>query len=109
MAGDIVEDRARAKAEQWREHIAEQQSSGLSIKQFCKERGLTLWTFYDWRKRLREAGPVRFALVERGSRPEASCSSHADLEVVFATGERLHIRRGVDGATLRTVVEVLRG
>jgi hypothetical protein len=109
MAGSIVKEEARTRAEQWRERIAEQQRSGLSIKQFCTERGLTLWSFYDWRKRLREAGPVRFALVERRSRREPSSRSNADLEVVFASGERLQIRAGVDAATLRTVVEALRG
>ena len=59
MGGSIVKEEKRAKAEQWRERIAEQERSGLSIKQFCTERGLTLWSFYDWRKRLREAGAVR--------------------------------------------------
>ena len=29
--------------------------------------------------------------------------------VVFATGDRLRIRSGVDGATLRTVLRALRG
>jgi transposase-like protein len=108
MAGSMVEGKAQEKAEQWRERIAEQQSSGLSVKQFCKERGLSSWSFYKWRKQLREAGPVRFALVERGT-PREPGATNADLEVVFATGERLRIRRGVDGATLRTVVEALRG
>ena len=41
---------------------------------------------------MREAGPVRFALVERRSQREPSSSSNADLEVVFATGERLQIQ-----------------
>ena len=108
MAGSIVEDKARAKAEQWRERIAEQQGSGLSVKQFCKEQGLSSWSFYKWRKQLREAGPVRFALVERGTQG-GQRAADGDLEVVFATGERLRIRSGVDGATLRTVVEALRG
>jgi transposase-like protein len=108
MAGSNVEDKARVKAEQWRERIAEQQSSGLSVKQFCKERGLSSWSFYKWRKQLRDAGPVRFALVERRTRREQN-ATEADLEIVFAGGERLRIRRGVDGATLRTVVEALRG
>jgi hypothetical protein len=109
MAESIVAEKTRAKAEQWRERIAEQQGSGLSIKQFCKERGLTSWSFYDWRKRLREAGPVRFALVERRRLPEPCSGSNAEMEVVFATGERLKIRSGVDAATLRMVIEALRG
>jgi transposase len=107
MAESISDEKARAKAELWRERIAEQESSGVSVRQFCEERGLSLWSFYDWRKRLRESGLVRFALVDRRLQREQG-AGNSELEVVFATGERLRIRTGVDGATLRTVVEALR-
>jgi transposase len=71
VAETIIENKACTKVDQWRGRIAEQERSGLSIKQFCKERGLTAWSFYDWRKRLRESGaPIRFALVERRSESE---------------------------------------
>jgi transposase-like protein len=95
MAARVAEEQARAKAERWRERIAEQQGSGLSVKQFCQDRGLASWLFYKWRKQLREAGPVRFALVERNAVGEQGATT-ADLEVVFARGKRLRIRRGVD-------------
>ena len=95
-------------AEQWGDRIAEQGQSGLSVKQFCMDGGVTQWSFYRWRKRLRETGPIRFALVDRGA-PRQECAMNADLEVVFANGERLRVRSGADGATLRTVLEALRG
>jgi hypothetical protein len=108
VAETIIESRACSKADQWRARITEQERSGLSVKQYCEERGLTAWSFYDWRKRLREsAAPVRFALVERGSGSQRSASS-ADVAIVFAGGEQLRIRSGVDGATLRIVIEALR-
>lgn len=107
MAETIIESKACTKADQWRARIAEQERSGLSVKQFCKGRGLTVWSFYDWRKRLRESAPVRFALVERRSGSPKPATS-ADVEIVFAGGEQLRIRSGVDGATLRLVIEALR-
>ena len=108
MAETITENKARTKADQWRVRIAEQERSGLSVKRFCNERGLTAWSFYDWRKRLRESGaPIRFALVERRSESPKPATS-ADVEIVFVGGERLRIRSGVDGATLRMVIEALR-
>ena len=107
MSETVTEERAATKNEQWRERIAEQERSGLSVKQFCKEQGLTECSFYAWRKRLRGQGPVRFALVERGAvRQEPA--TEASLELVLATGERLRIGAGVDAATLRTVLEALR-
>jgi hypothetical protein len=50
---------------------------------------------------------VRFALVERSARrPERM--AEAGLELVLASGERLRIGSGVDTATLRAVLDVLR-
>lgn len=108
MSDPIVEQRpANPKADQWAERIAAQQRSGVSVKQFCKEHGLTEYSFYAWRKRLQQTGPVRFALVERRQQPQQTAGEPA-LELVLATGERLRISAGVDAATLRTVVHVLR-
>jgi transposase-like protein len=95
---------ANAKADEWAERIATQQRSGISVKQFCKEQGLTEYSFYAWRKRLRESGPVRFALVENSARRQEPL-----LELVLTSGERLRIGPGVDITTLRTVLDVLRG
>ena len=109
MSDTIVEQRpANSKAEQWAERIAAQQRSGFSVKQFCKEQGLTEYSFYAWRKRLQETGPVRFALVDRSPLRQER-AAEAALELVLATGERLRIGAGVDAATLRTVLDVLRG
>jgi hypothetical protein len=103
----IEESAANPKADQWAERIAAQQRSGMSVKQFCKEQGLTEYSFYAWRKRLQERAPVRFALVDRrGTRQELA--TEAALELVLASGERLRIGAGVDSATLRTVLDALR-
>ena len=107
MAETSIEDKTLTKVDQWRERIAEHGRSGLSVKQFCKERGLTECSFYVWRKRLRRNEPVRFALVERGAAQQEPARD-AHLELVLASGERLRIGSGVDGATLRTVLDALR-
>ena len=93
-------------ADQWRERIAEQQRSGTSIRQFCKERGLAEHSFYAWRRRLQRSEAVRFAVVDRGLRQEATMD--ACVELILPTGERLRIAGGVDATTLRTVLEALR-
>src|ERR1035438_8075411 len=102
MPDSTVEEKAAASArDQWRERIAEQVRSGVSIKQYCKDHGIAEQAFYAWRKRLRESEPVRFALVDRaggGHAPECK------LELTLLTGERLRIGAGVDALTLRTVL-----
>jgi hypothetical protein len=108
MSDASIEERpAIPKVDEWAERIAGQQRSGISVKQFCKEQGVTEGAFYAWRKRLQKKEPVRFALVDRrAARQEAL--TEAAMELVMATGERLRIGAGVDAATLRTVLEVLR-
>jgi transposase-like protein len=106
MTESIVEGKA-AKADQWRERVAAQEQGGLSVRRFCKEQGLTEHSFYAWRRRLREQGPVRFALVERRLARQEPADA-AGLELILATGARLRIGAGVNAATLRTVLEALR-
>lgn len=108
MSESIAEEKPASKADQWRERIAEQQSSGLSIKQFCKQQSIAEHCFYAWRRRLREQPAVRFALVDRGSARRES-GTDAGLEIILKGGDRLRVGGGVDAATLRMVLEVLRG
>ena len=106
MPDSTVEERPAASArDQWRERIAEQARSGLSIKQFCKDRGIAEHSFYSWRRRLRQTEPVRFALVERAG---GSPLTEWNLELTLLNGERLRIGARVDAVTLRTVLEALR-
>jgi len=108
MTESIIEGKAATfKADEWAERIAAQQRSGISVKQFCKDQGLTEYSFYAWRKRLQTKEPVRFALVDRRV-AHREPSPEAALELVLASGERLRIGAGVDAATLRTVLDVLR-
>ena len=108
MSEIVIEGKAATKNDQWRERIAEHERSGMSVRKFCKERGIADHLFFYWRKRLRDQQqPMRFALVEKEAARQAP-ATEAALELVLGTGERLRIGTGVDAATLRTVLEVLR-
>ena len=92
--------------EAWRERLAAQKQSGISVKQFCDQQGLTEQSFYYWRKRLQAPASMRFALVEAA--PRQGPAEHIALELVLTTGERLRIGAGVDARTLQQVLEALR-
>ena len=63
-------------------------------------------SFYYWRKRLRKNGMVRFALLETKT---AIADIGPALELVLTTGERLRIGNQVNAATLRLVLDAVRG
>ena len=98
---------SNSKPEYWRRLIAEQESREQKVRLFCRERGITEPSFYYWRKRLRKRETVQFALLE--TRPTDIGSVTSTFELVLTNGERLRIGNEVDAATLRMVLEVVRG
>lgn len=84
----------------WQVVMAEQEVSGKSVREFCRERNLTEHSFYWWRRRLRAEKPVSFALVE--TKPAAPA---AKFELTLGSGEVLHIPADVE--SLRVVFEAL--
>ena len=89
----------------WRQLIARQPQSGMSVRAFCQQHGTSEYSFYHWRKRLREQPPMKFALVETSRSAPAGVAA---VEVILTSGERLRIAPSIDAATLRLVLSVLR-
>lgn len=96
-----------ARLDFWRQLIAAQQQSGMSVRAFCQQRRTSEYSFYHWRKRLADELPMKFALVETSRSAPASVAIAA-VEVILASGERLRIAPGIEAATLRLVLSVLR-
>jgi transposase-like protein len=96
-----------SKPKYWSRLIGEQEAGQQKIGPFCRERGIGEASFYYWRKRLRKSTPVRFARLE--TVPAATASRDSTLELVLPSGERLRIGNEVEAATLRMVLETVRG
>ena len=94
----------------WREVISEQQQSGKSVAVFCQERGLRVWQFYEWKKRLRAADTAQSVELEvkpaaKATRSEAVRSQA--IEVWLKGGRSLVIEPGFDAQHLRTLLRAL--
>jgi transposase-like protein len=90
----------------WSKLIAEQEASGEKARPFCRERGIGEYSFYKWRRRLRQGDTVQFALLETA--PAAATIPDSALELVLRNGERLRIANGVEACTLRLVLDAIR-
>jgi transposase-like protein len=100
--------------------VARQAASGVSIRQFCEQEGISQQSFYAWRRRLRpRAGlAVRSSTTGRGgeeprTRPEFIPLSVLDTpsvwEVVHPDGCRVRISGEVNATALQCIVGVLDG
>lgn len=108
-------ERDAEKARYWQRTIREAVRSGMSIREFCRQRRLKESQFYWWQRKLKagreerrlgrpgvHGGAASFALVS-----EEAGASDAGIELVLGDGRRLRIRQGVDEETLRAVLAAL--
>lgn len=103
----------------WRMAIETWQSSGLSIRQFCKREGLSEPAFYVWRKRLNPVcsaakqtsklmAPAAQSMPGMHDFIEIAMSNPSSLfEVVLVSGVRLKFDASTAPASLASVLSVL--
>jgi transposase-like protein len=104
--GADIGEVAETKRKYWSKLVAEQQASGQKALPFCRERGISPYSFYKWRQRLQQSAATQFALLE--TLPTPTVSPDSALELVLRNGERLRIGNQVAAETLRIVLEAVR-
>ena len=96
----------------WQMVLETFKSSKLSVRQFCKQEGLTEPTFYSWRKKLavnnesangqKEDQPSQSFIEVAMPQEKASV-----LELILSSGNILRIGSGADSKTLTDVISAL--
>lgn len=92
----------RRSVEGWRELVARQARSGLSVQAFCRQEHLNTWTFYGWRSRLRK----RTAAAEAPATDREPAAGFIDLGALSGSSSRCEIRLDLGGGV---VLHVARG
>jgi hypothetical protein len=77
-------------AVEWSGIIARYRQSGMGMKAFCEQEGLTLRTFEEWYRRVRRSETRKGQFVEVKA-PSVAASPWA-VEVEFPNGVRLRVR-----------------
>ncbi len=110
------------KEDRYRELLAQQQESGLTIKEFCSNHGIALATFHYWKKKLCSKKPGRKDFIPlvvktgtslgatgNGNDPQALHSGlerKALFEFVYPNGTLLRVTSDLDLAHLRTLIHL---
>ena len=104
-----------SRPEFWRQALARQRKSGLSIRRFCEQEGLATATFYLWRRRLGPGagGQARGSLTPVGFAPmqvvpeAAPVAATGSLEIVLPHERRIRLTGKVDRQQLAAVLVAL--
>lgn len=92
------------RLEQWSGKIAACRGSGMTVRAWCQERGISEKTYYYWQRRL----------FQELTRAQAQSSGFADITPPKAgdsghiSGSEVEIYNGADAATLEAVFRGLR-
>ena len=101
---DILAVRDAYRAQQWETVVQECAASGLSNREFCRQRGIPEKSFYYWQRKLRqqivESAAPQLVPVEPGTAPE-------DLLQIQYRGAELKLPAGVDMDAVAAILRSL--
>ena len=92
---------------QWQKRLHRFEQSGLSASAFCAQQGVSLASFYSWRRRLRQADPA--LAQDQRFVPIRLLPAAAPVELVLPSGAVLRLTPGCDLAFVRSLLESLGG
>jgi len=97
--------RNKRSTEEWFSLIQEFRTSGLSVKEFCINKGIHSSNFYYWVKRQRSADETGFLPVAI-SKPSAQPFSQQMVEIVYPNGVSLRFGSEVDIRMLSQLIRL---
>ena len=100
--------------------IGRQKESGLTVKMFCSNEGITPSTFYYWQRKIRkEEGVNRFIPLVVKSQPPQGITNRSEesfpgqqgeetfFEIIYRNGNKLCIKHDLDIDRLRALLSLL--
>ena len=102
-----------SRREFWREVVARQRGSGLSIQRFCVKEGLATATFFVWKRRLGQgtgAVPATVGFAPVQVQPEAARETVVgEIEIFLPHDRRVRLTGAVNRQQLADVLSALAG
>jgi transposase-like protein len=96
----------------WQMVLETFKTSGLSVRQFCKQEGLSEPSFYSWRKRLsvpQKSGPAKEPTPSDSFiQVSVPAAKPGALELILASGHKLHIPSDIDPVFLTGVLSAVK-
>ena len=119
MVGTAHRTNHQARVDWWRRQFQRQRTTNLSIAEFCQQLGVSITTFYYWRKRVTEAAPSARPPVPADRPSPCSISTApnfvpvsivepvggAELEIELANSCVVRLRGSLSPRLLRTAIK----
>lgn len=90
----------------WKQHVLQQQESGQSIHQWCREHNLNYDSFLYWKKQF---SPTKTVPLDRSSFRELKDPPPAAGITLEYHTVKIHLPKNFDPTTLKECLHVLKG
>lgn len=93
-------------------HVLKWKQSGLSMKQYCLEHGISYWSFRDWKMKFETDGvqtDAGIGFVEVPVALSRAKKEYEPIEIVLLNGIRLLVNENSGMEHLKDIVRVLEG
>ena len=91
----------------WRHRLAEHQRSGLTVREFCRTRGLAESSSHYWRHEIARRDRHTPAFVPVAVVPTPTAPADEPIDVRLAGGHELRVRAGCDRQLLADLLDLL--
>jgi hypothetical protein len=117
MAGAGLRTSHQSRVDWWRAQFQRQRKANLSVAEFCRQLGVSVTTFYYWKKRVDEAppdarGPVPVVRAPRQATTAANFvplsiiepSAGAELDIELSNSCVLRLKGIIDPSLLQAAI-----
>ena len=109
MSTELQQLNGQTKVALWAERISECRNSGLSVKTWCKEKGVCEQTYYKWQKKIFAMAKAQQELQFAEVTPVMTTNSNCQIAVsIHAGGIAANIHNGADPTTVESVLRILK-
>ena len=111
----MVKARSSEKERFWRRLFENHESSGLNVDRFCRRVGISVASFYAWRRtlRLRDAEVRATRSIQRAASlvpvRVLTTDTESPIQIVWPSGMSFRIPSVGDAAMFRQVLEIVHG
>jgi hypothetical protein len=99
--------RSAAAVEKWQRIVDTQESSGQTVAEYCRQRGIAASSLFFWRRRLQpRSGAAAFVEAQVTAGTEGG---ETDAIEIICGQRRIAVHAGFDPDVLREAIKVLEG
>ena len=109
MSTELQQLNGQNKVDLWAERISEYRNSRMSVKSWCKEKGICEQTYYKWQKKIFAMAQAQQELQFAEITPAMGTNSNCQIAISIHTGGvAADIHNGADPTTVESVLLILK-